>query len=106
MSYVFLILAIAFEVLGTFFIKQSHGLTKLLPSAIVFFYYGLSSSSLTLAAKKIDISIAYSTWTGSSIALVALMGIFWLKEPISDLKVFSISSILFGVIGLLLTQKT
>ncbi|MCU0548263.1 MAG: multidrug efflux SMR transporter [Leptolyngbya sp. Prado105] len=106
MSYIYLILAIAFEVLGTFFIKRSDGFTKLLPSIILFVYYGLSSSALTLAAKKIDISIAYSVWTGSSIALVAVMGMFWLKEPISELKILSVSYILVGVFGLLLTQKS
>jgi len=105
MTYLFLALAIVFEVLGTFFIKQSQGFTRLVPSLIMFVYYGLSFSSLTLAAKKMDVSVAYPVWTGSAIALVAVMGMVYFKEPSSELKVISITLISFGVIGLALGHK-
>ncbi len=105
MTYIFLALAIVFEVLGTFFIKQSQGFTRLVPSLIMFVYYGLSFSSLTLAAKKMDVSVAYPVWTGSAIALVAVMGMVYFKEPSSELKVISITLISFGVIGLALGHK-
>ncbi len=50
-------------------------------------------------------SVAYLVWTGSAIALVAVMGMVYFKEPSSELKIISITLISFGVIGLALGHK-
>jgi small multidrug resistance pump len=100
MSWLFLVLAIVLEVSGTTSMKLSQGFTRLLPSALVFVFYGLSLSALTLALKGIEVSIAYAVWSGLGTALIATAGVAWFKEPLTPLKLASIALIIVGVIGL------
>ena len=78
-----LISAILFEVAGTTPMKLSAGLTKLVPSVLIFLFYGCAIVSLTLALKKIEISVAYAVWSGLGTALIAVIGMVWFREPIT-----------------------
>jgi len=92
--------AIVLEVSGTVSMKLSDGFTKLVPSILIFVFYAASFAVLTLALKKIDVSVAYAVWAGVGTALIATVGILYFKEPLSVLKLFSIFLIIAGVIGL------
>ncbi|MBO3464488.1 MAG: hypothetical protein KME33_36820 [Aetokthonos hydrillicola CCALA 1050] len=59
-----------------------------------------------MALKKIDVSIAYAIWSGLGTSLIAVIGIFWFKEPVNVLKIMSISLVIIGVIGLNLSART
>jgi len=100
MSWVYLFLAIISEVTGTTCMKLSGGFTKVLPSIAIFIFYGISLTSLTIAIKKIDISVAYAIWCGLGISLISTIGILWFEEPVNILKIASIGIIIIGVIGL------
>lgn len=100
MSYLYLILAILTEVSGTTAMKMSQGFTKLAPSIVMFIFYALSLTLLTLALKSIDVSVAYAIWSGVGTALIATIGLVWFKESVSPLKIVSILMIIAGVIGL------
>ena len=100
MSWLYLVLAIVLEVSGTTAMKLSQGFTKMLPSVLMFVCYGLSLSALTLALKRIEVSVAYAVWSGLGTALIATVGVLWLKEPLDSLKVISLMLIIMGVIGL------
>jgi small multidrug resistance pump len=100
MSWLYLVAAIVLEVSGTTAMKLSQGFTKMLPSVLMFLFYGLSLSALTLALKHIDVSVAYAVWSGLGMALIATVGVLWLKEPLNTLKVVSLMLIIIGVIGL------
>jgi small multidrug resistance pump len=100
MSWLYLVLAILLEVSGTTSMKLSQGFTKILPSVLMFLFYGLSLSALTLALKKIDVSVAYAVWSGLGTALIASVGVLWLREPLNALKIISLLLIILGVIGL------
>ncbi len=39
-------------------------------------------------------------WSGLGTALIAAIGVLWLKEPLNTLKIVSLTLIIFGVIGL------
>lgn len=80
--------------------KLSAGFTKTLPSILIFVFYALCFSSLTVALKKIDVSVAYAIWSGLGTVLIATIGIFWFKEPVNMLKIISLGLIVFGVVGL------
>ena len=95
-----LLLAIVLEVCGTTSMKLSEGFAKLLPSILIFVFYGLSFASLTIALKSIDVSIAYAVWSGVGTALIAAIGILWFKEPSGALKLASLALIIIGVVGL------
>ena len=104
MHWFFLVLAILTEVSGTTSMKLSEGFTKLTPSIMTFVFYGITLVFLTLAIKKIDVSVVYATWAGVGIALVATIGMFWFKEPFSITKLLSLGAITLGVIGLNLSS--
>ncbi len=99
-SWLYLTGAIILEVAGTSCMKFSEGFSKLSPSVLIFVFYGLSFVGLTIALKKIDVSIAYAVWAGIGTALIAVIGILYFKEPLTLVKVISIFLIIIGVIGL------
>ena len=80
--------------------KFSQGFTKIAPSVLMFLFYGLSLSALTLALKKIDVSVAYAVWSGLGTALIASVGVLWFREPLNAMKIMSLLLIILGVIGL------
>jgi small multidrug resistance pump len=86
--------------------KLSAGFTQLLPSVLMIIFYGISLTSLTMAIKKIDVSVAYAVWSGLGTVLIATIGILWFKEPATALKIISIGLVIIGVIGLNLSGGT
>jgi small multidrug resistance pump len=92
--------AILLEIAGTTSMKLSHGFTKIMPSILIFVFYTASFAALTLALKKIDVSIAYAIWSGVGTALIAVIGIAYFREPATIVKILSILLIIIGVVGL------
>lgn len=98
--WIILACAIVLEVAGTISMKFSEGFTKLLPSVLLFVFYGASFTALTLALKKIDVSVAYAIWSGLGTAIISMIGFILFKESVSPLKIFSLLLIVAGVVGL------
>lgn len=96
----FLAGAIVFEVAGTVSMKLSEGFNKLIPSILLVVFYIISFAALTLALKKIEVSLAYAIWAGVGTALIAGIGIIYFKEPATIIKLISIGLIIAGVVGL------
>lgn len=103
MSWLYLFAAILFEVAGTMSMKFSQGLTKLLPSVLIFVFYAAAFALVTIALRKIELSVAYTIWAGVGTALVAAIGIFYFGEQATALKVASIALVIAGVVGLKLS---
>jgi small multidrug resistance pump len=99
-SGIYLILGIVFEVMGTTCMKLSQGFTRIWPSIGIFVFYGLSFTCLTIVLKKIEVSLAYSVWSGVGTTLIAMIGIGFFRESITPIKFISIALIIIGVIGL------
>ena len=95
-----LVSAIALEVAGTTSMKLSQGFTRLVPSVLLFVCYVASFVALTLALKKIVVSVAYAVWAGVGTALVAAIGIVYFREELTALKLVSLLFIIVGVVGL------
>jgi len=105
MEWIILIFAILTEVVGTTAMKLSQGFTKLVPSLAMGAFYIISFVLLTLALKKIDVSVAYAIWSGIGTALIAVIGYMWFKESMNAVKIISLGLIILGVIGLELGGK-
>lgn len=104
-SWFLLVVAIILEVSGTTSMKMSQGFTQFWPSVLVFAFYGLSFTALTLVLKTLDVSVAYAVWSGLGTAMIAVIGVVWFKEPISTFKVLSLLMIIVGVVGLNLSSS-
>jgi small multidrug resistance pump len=96
----YLAIAIALDVAGTITMKLSEGFTRLVPSILLFVFYAASFSALTLALKKIEVSVAYAVWSGVGTAIIAAIGILYFHETATAIKLISILFIIVGVIGL------
>ncbi len=100
MSWLYFILAILLEVGGTTALKFSQGLTRLLPSALMFALYALSFGVFARALRRIDVSVGYAIWSGLGTAAITAVGLLVFKEPLTAIKALSLALIIGGVIGL------
>ncbi len=99
-SWILLVAAIVLEVAGTTAMKLSDGFSRLMPSVLLFLFYGLSFVALTFALKRIEVSTAYAIWSGLGTVLIAILGVWFFQESISPLKLASMALVIIGVIGL------
>lgn len=99
-SWLSLGVAIVFGVLGTISMKLSHGLQKPKPTIALIIFYIISFIGMTYAMKSIQLSIVYAVWSGVGTVLVALVGILYFNELLSARKIFFLSLIVLGVIGI------
>lgn len=100
MEWIYLFLAIAFEICATTAMKLSEGLTKLTYAGVMIVFYVVSFTLLSLSLKKIELGTAYAIWSGFGTAVIATIGIVFFKEIFTAEKFIFISLIIIGVIGL------
>jgi small multidrug resistance pump len=100
MKWLLLSLGILFEIIALVFMKKSDGFTKVFPILLVFLFYSLALGCLILVLRQMDTSVAYAIWASAGILIMALVGVLWLHEPVSVIKVVSMLLIVAGVIGL------
>ena len=74
MHYIYLMVAIASEVVGTTALKSAEGFTRLGPSVIVVAGYSSAFYFLSLCLERFSVGIAYAIWAGLGIVLIALLG--------------------------------
>jgi len=105
MHWIFLMVAIVFEVIATTFLKFCDGWPpKLIPAIFVVIFFPSSTFMYMLALKKIDISTAYPIWSGLGVLLILFVGIWLFKEQISLMKGISLFVIVAGITGLFLSK--
>ena len=104
-AWVFLGLAIAFEVCGTFMLKLSAGLEKWQWGVGSLLAYAVSFWMLAPAVKVIPVGIAYAIWSGCGIVAISMIGLFAFEERLSAIQFGFIAMILIGVVGLNLTVQ-
>ena len=76
MKWLYLIIAVIFEVIATSALKESNSFTKLVPSLFVIIGYSISFYFLSLTLKNLSIGITYAIWSGLGILLICLVGYF------------------------------
>ncbi len=96
--WLYLLVAIFTEVVGTSLMKASQGLTRLLPTIFMFVLYAISFVFMALALRKIEVGIAYAIWSGLGTAMIALIGIAWFRESFNLPKLVGILLIIGGVV--------
>jgi small multidrug resistance pump len=105
MPWIFLSVAILFEVAGTTSMKLSRGFAEIWPSIGVFVFYMCSAAAVILALRRLELSIAYAIWSGVGTALTVMIGIAYFREPLTAIKLASIALVVIGVAGLSLASK-
>ncbi|GFE76863.1 SMR family transporter [Novosphingobium sp. TCA1] len=98
MNYLLLAAAIVAEVIGTSFMKQSDGFSKLLPSAVTALAYIVAFYCLSLTLKTIPTGIAYAIWSGSGIVLIAAAAWIFQGQKLDLPAMLGMALIVAGVV--------
>ncbi len=105
-GWLILLVAILMEVSGTTCLKMSEQFTRIVPSTLMFVFYGGSLAALNFALRTIDLSVAYAVWSALGIMLVSIVSMVWFKEPTSGVKIACLALIIVGVVGLQLSNSS
>lgn len=100
MVYLWLALAVIFEVGWAVAMKLSGGLTRPGPTIATIVMYLLSVVFLSRATRTMDVGLAYAIWAGAGVACIAVIGMTYFKEPVGTLKIASLVLVIAGIIGL------
>jgi quaternary ammonium compound-resistance protein SugE len=104
-SWFFLIVAGLLEVAWALTIKSTQGFTRLWPTLLSLALMGGSFYLLGLAMRDLPTSTGYAVWVGIGAVGTALIGIVFLGESRSALRLISMLLILLGVVGLRLAER-
>lgn len=97
-GYLYLAIAIVSEVIGSNMVVKTDGFTKLNPTLVCVFCFGLAIYMLSLTVRHIPLYIAYAIWGGLGIILVTIVGVAIWKQNINLPTLLGISLIVAGVI--------
>ncbi|ANS87451.1 SMR family transporter [Vibrio scophthalmi] len=99
-------IAIVAEVIATSFIPKTEQFTKLSPSLIVLFGYGVAFFLLSVTVKTMPVGIVYAIWSGAGIVLVATVSYFLYGQKLDLPAVIGLAFIISGVLIVNLLSKS
>jgi quaternary ammonium compound-resistance protein SugE len=98
MSWLYLVLAGLLEIVWAFTMKQSHGFTRVVPTAITFAAMAGSFGLLSLAMQNLPLGTAYTIWTGIGALGAFVVGVVVLGEALTPMRVVAALLILAGLV--------
>lgn len=104
-AWIFLGIAIAFEICGTFLLKLSNGFEKWHWGALSIFCYSACFWTLAPAMKMLPVGVVYAIWSGIGIVAATALGLFVFNERLAMLQYIWIVMILVGAVGLNLSTR-
>ena len=104
--WVFLGLAIALEVSGTFLLQLSDGFAKWQWGMLSIFCYSACFWVPAPAMKALPVGVVYAIWAGVGIVAAAIIGVVVFGETLSAVQMLCIALVLVGAVGLQLSTRT
>ena len=95
--YLYLILAVAAETIGTSALQASQQFTRLVPSVLVVVGYALSFYLLALVLKAMPVGIVYAIWSGLGIVFIALIGLVVFGQRLDLPAILGLAMIIGGI---------
>ncbi|MFT8736677.1 MAG: multidrug efflux SMR transporter [Zymomonas mobilis] len=105
MAWLVITIAGLFEVVWAYFMKQSQGFTRIVPTIIMFITMFASFGMLSWSMKFLPLGSAYAVWTGIGIVGSFIVGILFMKEPANFIRILSVCLIMAGIILMKLSNK-
>jgi quaternary ammonium compound-resistance protein SugE len=99
-AWLFISFAGLLEIVWAVLLKQSHGFSRLWPSAGFLVAGAGSIVLLALALRTLPVGSAYAAWTGIGAVGTATAGILLLGEEINVGRVASVAVVVVGIVGL------
>jgi len=88
--------ALSFSI-GGYFMKLSAGFTQLRPTVLVFVLFALGAGLQTLAMRGQQMAVTYIVVLGLEAVTAFSLGVFFLKEGSSIVKVAGVGLVLAGI---------
>ncbi len=104
-AWIYLSLAIAFEVTGTILLKYSNGFEKVGLGMASIACYSICFWLLAPAIKVIPVGVAYAIWAGLGIMTVSILSVFLFGQKLAITQYGFIGLIVVGAVGLNLTTQ-
>ena len=98
MAWTYLIIAGLLEVVWAYFMKQSAGFTRLWPSVATLGFMAVSFALLSISMKTLPMGTAYVVWTGIGAVGAFIVGVVFLQEHLSPLRVVAALLVLAGLV--------
>ena len=98
MAWIMLVAAGIFEIVWAFALKQSNGFTKTLPSMITVLGMVISFALLAASMRTLPLGTAYTIWTGIGAIGAFVIGIAFLGEQLSAIRVCAALLIVAGLV--------
>jgi small multidrug resistance pump len=106
LNYVYLVVAVVFEVIATTALKQTEGFTRLAPSLVSIGGYALAFYFLSLPLRTMPVGIVYALWCGAGIIFITAIGWVWFRQALDLPALAGMGLIMAGVIVINLWSKT
>lgn len=106
LNYLYLLVAILFEVIATTALKQTEGFTRLLPSLVSIGGYALAFYFLSLPLRTMPVGVVYAIWCGAGIIFITAIGWVWFRQALDLPALLGMGLILAGVMVINLWSKT
>ena len=100
MAWLMVIVAGVFETAFAVALKLSDGLTRTAWTVTFLVCAGISFTLLSLGLRSLPVGTAYAVWTGIGAAGTAVVGMVFLRDPVTTARIVSILLIVGGVVGL------
>jgi quaternary ammonium compound-resistance protein SugE len=97
MSWIFLFFAGLLEIVWAVAMKQSAGFTRLTPTLIMAAAMPASFFLLAAAMRSLPLGTAYMIWTGIGAIGAFVVGVVWLGEAATPMRVFAAILIAGGI---------
>lgn len=97
MAWIYLVIAGLFEVVWAYFMKQSHGFTRVVPTIVTFVTMFISFGLLSVSMKTLPLGTAYAMWTGIGALGAFLVGIIVLEEQANPMRIGAAALIVVGL---------
>jgi quaternary ammonium compound-resistance protein SugE len=98
MSWIYLVFAGLLEVVWAYSMKQSDGFTRFTPSFITIVAMIASFGLLALAMRTLPLGTAYTIWTGIGAVGAFILGIAFLGEQVSAMRIVAAVLIVAGLV--------
>ena len=93
-----LMLAITAEVVGTSCLRLSQGMTKPLPTILVFLAYAIAMGLLSKVVMSLPLGLTYALWSGIGTVAIVLVGWLAYQQTLSVAQLIGIGMITSGVV--------
>lgn len=100
MAWIVLIVAGLLETAFAIALKYSDGFSKLIPTIAFFVFASGSFGLLNVALRDLPIGTAYAVWTGIGAAGTAILGMLFLGEPATAIRIGGVALVVAGAVAL------